>query len=179
MFYGPKPTKSYVARTRHFWRRVGVGHRNGYDSPDSGVRRVSSFFFFFVSPTRADAAPTRLRHSSDAAPTLPTRQQWRKKRKFRHISDHSGHSGKFRLKWKFRPIQDFDWKKKKKSKSRSYLLLLGFMLFFLLIFFLISVSSSSSSFGFGLLPDYLFFFICVSLLSSTCVQSLDFRVFRL
>ena len=33
------------------------------------------FFFFFVSPTRADAAPTRLRHSSDAAPTLPTRQQ--------------------------------------------------------------------------------------------------------
>ena len=172
MFYGPKPTKSYVARTRHFWRRVGVGHVS--DTGTGTTRRIPvsgecPLFFFFVSPTRADAAPTRLRHSSDAAPTLPTRQQWRKKRKFRHISDHSGHSGKFRLKWKFRPIQDFDWKKKKKSKSRSYLLLLGFMLFFLLIFFLISVSSSSSSFGFGLLPDYLFFFICVSWLSSTCV----------
>ena len=56
------------------------------------------FFFFFVSPTRADSAPTRLRHSSDAAPTLPTRQQLRKKRKFRHISGHSGHSGQFRPK---------------------------------------------------------------------------------
>ena len=60
--------------------RTRVGHRNGYDSPDTGVRRVSSFFsFFFVSPTRADAAPTRPRHGCDAAPTRPTRQQWRKK----------------------------------------------------------------------------------------------------
>ena len=64
---------SQVARTRHFWRRVGVGHRNGYDSPNSGVRRVSSFFSFFFrfSDTR--------RHGFDAAPTRPTRQQWRKK----------------------------------------------------------------------------------------------------
>ena len=45
------------------WCWTRVGHRNGYDSPDSGFRRVSSFFFFFffVSPTCADAAPTRLR----------------------------------------------------------------------------------------------------------------------
>ena len=55
--------------------RTRVEHRNGYDSPDTGVRRVSSFFFFFVSPTRADAAPTRPRHGCDAAPTRPTRQQ--------------------------------------------------------------------------------------------------------
>ena len=38
--------------------RTRVGHRNGYDSPDSGVRRVSSFFFFFFSFLRH--APTRL-----------------------------------------------------------------------------------------------------------------------
>ena len=153
--------------------RTRVGHRNGYNSLDSGVRRVSSFFFFSFlrhAPTwrrhGSDTAPTRLRHFRHASSE-------EKKRRFRHISGHSGHSGQFRPKWKFRPIQDFDWKKKKKSKSKSYLLLLGFVLFFLLIFFLISVSSSSSSssssFGFGLLPDYLFFFICVSWLSPTCV----------
>ena len=159
MFYGPKPTKSYIARTRHFWRRVGVGHRNGYDSPDSGVRRVSSFFFFRFSDTRrrsANTAPTQLRRGSESSDTPAVK----KKRKFRHIS---GHSGQFRPKWKFSPIQDFDWKKKK-SKSKSYLLLLGFVLFFLLIFFLILVSSSSSSsssFGFGLLPDYLLLYLCV------------------
>ena len=125
---------------------------------------VLFFFFFLVSPTRADAAPTQLRRGFDASDT----PAMKKKRKFRHISGHSGHSGQFRPKWKFRPIQDFDWKKKK-SKSKSYLLLLGFVLYFLIIFFLISVSSSSSSFGFGLVPDYLFFFICVCWLSSTCV----------
>ena len=74
----------------------------------------------------------------------------------------------------------------KKKKKISYLLLLGFVLFFLLFFFLTSVSSSSfflsfflssSSFGFGLLPDYLFFFICVSL--TVLHLCLDFRVFRL
>ena len=154
--------------------RTRVGHRNGYDSPDSGVRRVSSFFIFFrFSDTRrrgADTALTQLRRGSDTSDTPAVK----KKRKFRHISGHSGHSGQFRPKLKFSPIQYFDLKKKKKkSKSKSYLLLLGFVLFFLLIFFLISVSSSSSSssssFGFGLLPDYLFFFICVSWLSSTCV----------
>ena len=46
--------------------RTRVGHRNGYDSPDTGVRRVSSFFFF-VSPTRADAAPTQLRRVQHAS----------------------------------------------------------------------------------------------------------------
>ena len=38
-----------VARTHHFWRCVSVGHRNGYDSSDSDVRRVSFFFFLFFS----------------------------------------------------------------------------------------------------------------------------------
>ena len=143
MFYGPKPTKSYVARTRHFWRRVGVGHRNGYDSPDSGVRRVSSSFFFRFSDTRrrsANTAPTQLRRGSDASDTPAVK----KKRKFRHIS---GHSGQFRPKWKFRPIQDFDWKKIKKIKIkilpppsgfRAFLpphLLLNVGLFFFLFFF--------------------------------------------
>ena len=86
--------------------------------------------------------------------------------------------------------------KKKKIIKNSYLLLLGFVLFFL-FFFLISVSSSSSSFflssssfflssssssssssfGFGLLPNYLFFFICVSL--AVLHLCLDFRAFRL
>ena len=152
--------------------RTRVGHRNGYDSPDSGVRRVSSFFLFFrFSDTRrhgSDTASTRLRRFRHASSE-------EKKRKFRHISGHFGHSGQFRPKWKFRPIQDFDWKKKKKkSKSKSYLLLLGFVLFFLLIFFLILVSSSSfsssSSFGFGLLPDYLFFFICVLAVLHLCLE---------
>ena len=87
-------------------------------------------------------------------------------------------------------------KKRKKIIKNSYLLLLGFVLFFL-FFFLISVSSSSSfflssssfflssssssssssSFGFGLLPNYLFFFICVSL--AVLHLCLDFRAFRL
>ena len=38
-----------VSLTRHFWCRVG--HWNGYDLPDSGVRRVSLSFFFLASPT--------------------------------------------------------------------------------------------------------------------------------
>ena len=55
--------------------RTRVGHRNGYDSPDSGVRRVSSFFFFFSFLRHA---PTRRRHGSDTAPT--------RLRHFRHAS---------------------------------------------------------------------------------------------
>ena len=46
--------------------RTRIGHRNGYDSPDSSVRRVSSFFFFFSFLRHA---LTRRRHGSDAAPT--------------------------------------------------------------------------------------------------------------
>ena len=38
--------------------RTHVGHWYGYDSPVSGVRRVSLFFFFFF------ASPTRLWHGS-------------------------------------------------------------------------------------------------------------------
>ena len=91
-------------------------------------------------------APTWRRHSSDASDTPAVK----KKRKFRHISGHSGYSGQFRPKWKFRPIQDFDWKKKKKkikikikilpppSGFRAFLpphLLLNFGLFFFLFFF--------------------------------------------
>ena len=55
-----------------------VGHQNGYDSPNSSVRRVSLFFFFFFSLLRhgIDVVSTRLRHGSD---TAPTRQQWKKK----------------------------------------------------------------------------------------------------
>uniref|UniRef100_A0A7N2KZA6 Secreted protein n=1 Tax=Quercus lobata TaxID=97700 RepID=A0A7N2KZA6_QUELO len=53
--------------------RTCVGHRNGDDSPDSSVRRVSSFFF--CSPTRADAAQTRLRRGANSALTRLTRQQ--------------------------------------------------------------------------------------------------------
>ena len=41
------------------WCWTCVGHRNGYDSPDSGVRRVASFFFFF----------SFFRHGSDASDT--------------------------------------------------------------------------------------------------------------
>ena len=61
---------SQVARTRHFWRCVGVGHRNGYDSPNSGVRRVCVcvslslfiYLFFFASLTRRQrSANTALR----------------------------------------------------------------------------------------------------------------------
>ena len=49
--------------------RTHVGHWYGYDSPDSGVRRVSLFFFFFfrfsdTALTRLQMAPTRLRHAS-------------------------------------------------------------------------------------------------------------------
>ena len=108
----------------------------------------------------------------------------------RFISDQiSAYFESFRL---FRPIlaemqistnTRFWPKKRKKIIKNSYLLLLGFVLFFL-FFFLISVSSSSSSFflssssfGFGLLPNYLFFFICVSL--AVLHLCLDFRAFRL
>ena len=56
--------------------RTRIGHRNGYDSPDSSVRRVSSFlFFFFISPTCADAASTRLRRGANSVLTRLTRQQ--------------------------------------------------------------------------------------------------------
>ena len=70
MFYGPKPTKSYVARTRHFWRRVGVGHVS--DTGTGTTRRIPvsgecPLVFFFVSPTRADAALTRLRRFRHAS----------------------------------------------------------------------------------------------------------------
>ena len=89
------------------WCWTCVGHRNGYDSPDSGFRRVSSFFFFFfffVSPTCADAAPTRLRcfrHASSEEKKKTTRL-----RCFRHASSEekkkiSAYFGSFRL---FRPI---------------------------------------------------------------------------
>ena len=43
-----------------------VGHRNGYDAPDSGVRQCLFFFFFFRF---SDTVPTRLRRGSDTAPT--------------------------------------------------------------------------------------------------------------
>ena len=43
-----------------------VGHRNGYDAPDSGVRQCLFFFFF---SRFSDMAPTRRRHGSDAAQT--------------------------------------------------------------------------------------------------------------
>ena len=43
-----------------------VGHRNGYDAPDSGVRQCLFFFFFFRF---SDTAPTRLRRGPDTAPT--------------------------------------------------------------------------------------------------------------
>ena len=148
------------------WCWTRVGHRNGYDSPDSGFRRVSSFFFFRFSDMR--------RCGADTAPMLSTRQQWRKKENFgifRVIPAIPANFGRNENFVRYKILTEK--KKKKKSKSKSYLLLLGFVLFFLLFFFLISVSSSSSSssssFGFGLLPDYLFFFICVSWLSSTCV----------
>ena len=57
------------------WCWTRVGHRNGYDSPDSGFRRVSSFFFFFSFLRHT---PTRRRHGSDTAPT--------RLRRFRHAS---------------------------------------------------------------------------------------------
>ena len=168
-----------VARTRHFWRHVSVGHVS--DTGTGTTRRIPVSgecpLFFFFSFLRH--APTRRRHGSDTAPT--------RLRRFRHASseEKKENFGIFRvipaIPANFGRNENFVRYKilTEKKKSKSYLLLLGFVLFFLLIFFLISVSSSSSSFGFGLLPDYLFFFICVSLLSSTCVQSLDFRVFRL
>ena len=43
--------------------RTRVGHRNGYDSPDSSGRWVSFFFFFSF----LQHAPTRLRHSFDTS----------------------------------------------------------------------------------------------------------------
>ena len=55
----------YNARTRHFWRRVGVGHVS--DTGTGTTRRIPVsgeclFFFFFASPTRH-------RHGFDMAPT--------------------------------------------------------------------------------------------------------------
>ena len=194
--------------------RTRIGHRNGYDSPDSSVRRVSSFlffffqvwqawkprlhghaifgvvsvsdtcrtservrragfrcpavslFFFFFSILRhgADTAPTRRQLGSDASDTPAVKKKKENFGIFRVIPAISAEM-KISSDTRF-------WPEKKKKKSKSYLLL-GFVLFFLLFFFLISVSSSSSSFssssfGFGQ-PDDLFFFICVSWLSSTCV----------
>ena len=90
------------------WCWTRVGHRNGYNSPDSGFRRVSSFFFFFSFLRHA---PTRRRHGSDAFDTPAVKKKRKrhgsdafdtpavkKKRKFRHISGHSGYSGQFRPK---------------------------------------------------------------------------------
>ena len=75
--------------------RTRVGHRNGYDSLDSGVRRVSSFFFFFrFSDTLrrgADTAPTQFRRGSDTSDTPAVK----KKKKI------SAYFGSFRP---FRPI---------------------------------------------------------------------------
>ena len=164
MFYGPKPTKSYVARTRHFWRRVGVGHVSDTGTGTTRQIPVSGkcpLFFFFSFLWHALTRLRRFQHASSE-----------EKKK---ISAYFGSFRPISAEMKISSDTRFWLKKKiKKSKSKSYLLLLGFVLFFLLIFFLISVSSSSSSsssssFGFGLLPDYLFFFICVSWLSSTCV----------
>ena len=128
--------------------RTRVGHRNGYDSLDSGVRRVSSFFFFLSFLRHA---PTRHRHGSNTAPT--------RLRHFRHASSEgkkkkiSAYFGSFRP---FRPISAemkissdtrFWLKKKKKIKIkilpppsgfRAFLpphLLLNFGLFFFLFFF--------------------------------------------
>ena len=117
------------------WCWTRVGHRNGYDSPDSGVRRVSSFFFFFrFSDTR--------RHGSDTSDTPAVK----KKKKI------SAYFGSFRP---FRPISAeiknfvrykiLTEKKKVKIKIlpppsgfRAFLpphLLLNFDLFFFLFFF--------------------------------------------
>ena len=155
--------------------RTRVGHRNGYDSSDSGVRRVSSFFLFFrFSDTRrrgADTAPTRLRRGSDTPAVKKKKENFGI---FRVIPANFGRNENL-VQYKILT------EKKKKSKSKSYLLLLGFVLFFLLIFFLILVSSSSSSssssFGFGLLPDYLLLYLCV-LAVHLCLE-FRLRVFRL
>ena len=147
------------------------------DTGTSTTRRIPVsgecplFFFSFLRH-----APTQRQHGSDTAPT--------RLRIFRHASNEekkkiSTYFGSFRpisAEMKISSDTRFWLKKnKKKSKSKSYLLLLGFVLFFLLIFFLISVSSSSSSsssssFGFGLLPDYLFFFICVLAVLHLCLE---------
>ena len=76
------------------WCWTRVGHRNGYDSPDSGFRRVSSFFFFSF----LRHPPTQRQHGSDTAPT--------RLRRFRHASSEekkkiSAYFGSFRP---FRPI---------------------------------------------------------------------------
>ena len=129
--------------------RTRVGHRNGYDSPDSGVRRVSSFFFFFCrfSDTRrrgADTAPTQLRRGSDASDTPAVK----KKKK---ISAYFGSFRTFRqisAEMKISSDTRF-WLKKKKKKIKikilpppsgfraflPTLLLLNFGLFFFLFFF--------------------------------------------
>ena len=127
--------------------RTRVGHRNGYDSLDSGVRRVSSFFFFFFrfSDTRqrgADTAPTQLRRGSDASDTPAVK----KKKK---ISAYFGSFRTFRqisAEMKISSDTRFWLKKKKKIKIKilpppfgfhAFLpphLLLNFGLFFFFFF---------------------------------------------
>ena len=127
-----------VARTRHFWRRVGVGHMSNTGTGTTRripVSGVCPLFFFFFSFLRH--APTRRRHGSDTTPT------WL--RRFRHASseEKKENFGIFRvisaIPANFGRNENFVRYKiltEKKKKSKSYLLLLGFMLFFLLFFLL-------------------------------------------
>ena len=125
--------------------RTRVGHRNGYDSPDSGVRRVSSFFIFFrFSDTRrrgADTAPTQLRRGSDASDTPAVKKKKENFGIFRVIPANFGRNENL-VRYKI-----LTEKKKKKIKIkilpppsgfRAFLpphLLLDFGLFFFLFFF--------------------------------------------
>ena len=125
--------------------RTRVGHRNGYDSPDSGVRRVSSFFIFFrFSDTRrrgADTAPTQLRRGSDASDTPAVKKKKENFGIFRVIPANFGRNENL-VRYKI-----LTEKKKKKIKIkilpppsgfRAFLpphLLLNFGLFFFLFFF--------------------------------------------
>ena len=127
------------------WCRTRVGHRNGYDSPDSGVRRVSSFFIFFrFSDTRrrgADTAPTQLRRGSDASDTPAVKKKKENFGIFRVILANFGRNENL-VRYKI-----LTGKKKKKIKIkilpppsgfRAFLpphLLLNFGLFFFLFFF--------------------------------------------
>ena len=148
--------------------RTRVRHRNGDDSPDSSVRRVSSFFFFFVSPTRADTAPTQLRRGSDTSDTPAVK----KKKK---ISAYFGSFRPISAEMKISSDTRF-WLKKKKKKIkikilpppsgfRAFLpphLLLNFGLFFFLFFFFFWFQSATW------LP--LLLYLCVLAVLHLCLE---------
>ena len=148
MFYGPKPTKSYVARTRHFWRRVGVGHVS--DTGTGTTRRIPVFGecpLFFFSFLRH--APTQRQHGSDTAPTRLRRFQHASSEEKKKISAYFGSFRPISAEMKISSDTRFWLKKKKKIKIkikilpppsgfRAFLpphLLLNFGLFFFLFFF--------------------------------------------